>query len=307
MESPKVKILVIRLSSIGDIILTTPVIRALYKQLNADITLMTKKKFSWVLRNNPYINRIIHYEEGLPKETQFDIIVDLQKNLRSKIISLKAGATYFSFNKLNIKKWILTTFKYNALPGKHLVDRYFEGVSKLKVINDGKGLDYFLQEKEIDKFNLPATYLAINCGGTYFTKRIPASLVNRMIASSNIPVVLLGGSDVDDDVKGLSGNHIYNLIGKTDFNESVNVLNQAVKLITSDSALMHVGAALAKDMEVYWGNTLPDFGMYPYASLDHKTKVINRQVPDLNCRPCSKLGKHSCPKGHFKCMLDQEV
>lgn len=307
MQKMKLRILVIRLSSIGDIILTTPILRALNSQLHAEIIFLTKRRYAWVLKSNPAIDQIIHYEGGIPSSCRFDYVIDLQKNLRSYLYSKKIRAKRLTFQKLNVRKWLYTAFKSNVLPKEHLVDRYFKGLESLNLKNDGKGLDFFYEKKNIQGLGLPEHYIVVNCGGLYFTKRIPALLAEKIIHKSDFPIVLLGGNDVDKNVKALKGASVFNLIGLTDFETSVAIVEKCTKLITSDSALMHVGAALEKDMEVYWGNTTPSMGMYPYLPIESKAKIKNREVSSLQCRPCSKLGSAKCPKGHFRCMLEQAV
>ena len=139
------KILVIRFSSIGDIVLTTPVIRALKQQLpGARVHFLTKLRFEPVLKSNPYIDKLWLYDQNfneiIPrlKAERFDYIVDLHKNFRSTYVRLLLGRPSGSFNKLNIRKWLIVNFKWNFLPGIHIVDRYFRAVQKLGVNNDGR-------------------------------------------------------------------------------------------------------------------------------------------------------------------------
>jgi ADP-heptose:LPS heptosyltransferase len=68
---------------------------------------------------------------------------------------------------------------------------------------------------------------------------------------------------------------------------------------------MHIAAALRKPIVSIWGNTIPEFGMYPYFPMNSARSVIS-EVKDLHCRPCSKLGFKKCPKQHFKCMMLQD-
>ena len=144
------KILVIRRSSIGDIVLTTPVIRCLKQQLHAEVHLLTKRNFLPVLASNKHISRFIGIENDLNaalieiKKEGYDVIVDLHKNLRTLKLQLRLKQGFVVFNKLNLKKLLLTKAKINLLPQKHLVDRYFDAVKKLGVTNDGLGLDFHI-------------------------------------------------------------------------------------------------------------------------------------------------------------------
>ena len=201
------KILVIRFSSIGDIVLTTPVIRCLKNQISdAEIHVLTKKKFSSLYKTNPYINKVYEYDDSLKKNIEelklenYDYIVDLQKNKRSLRVTRALHCQHSSFPKLNFKKFLLTTFKINLMPDIHIVDRYFKAVEKLGVKNDYQGLDFFISEKN----NYPLSelpedfqngYHAFVIGGTYKTKILPAVKVSEVIKKLNEPVILLGGPD----------------------------------------------------------------------------------------------------------------
>lgn len=314
------KILLIRFSSIGDIVLTTPVIRALKKQLGCELHVLTKSTYQSVLIHNPYIDKV-HTFTGKINEViedlrleQFDFVVDLQKNVRSlklRKVLQKPGA---SFPKLNKQKWLIVNFKKDFLPDIHIVDRYFEAVKKLGVTNDGKGLDYFIADDEQLKATsinpvLKKSFVGFVIGGRHNTKMLPAEKVISIISKIKFPVVLLGGSE--DTEKGeliakmCNREDVFNTCGKHLLNQSASLVQQAGLIITNDTGLMHIAAAFRKPTISIWGNTIPKFGMNPYMPGNEKLSVY-AEVQDLKCRPCSKLGYTKCPKKHFKCMLDQD-
>lgn len=322
MENYTVKILVVRYSSIGDIVLTTPIVRCLKQQLdgNVEIHYLTKKSYRSLVENNPYITKVHtivknnnEVVEALKKE-HFDYIIDLHKNLRSKGISRKLGVLRFTFDKLNIQKWLYTNFKINKLPDIHIVDRYFEAVKPLGVENDGKGLDFFLTDN--DKVtNLPEThnngYVTIAIGAQFATKCLPTNKLVELCNLIHQPIILAGGKEDEqkaNEIIRLSSNKdIYNACGKYTINQSAYIVKNSQILITHDTGLMHIGAALGVNIISIWGNTVPAFGMYPYLP---KEKYVIIENNNLNCRPCSKIGYDACPKKHFKCMNDlnmQEV
>lgn len=311
------KVLIVRFSSIGDIVLTTPIIRCLKLQLkDVEIHYLTKENFKSVLDCNPYID-VLHtiksdISEAIPalKKENFDYVIDLHRNIRTLKLKLKLGVKSYSYNKLNWEKFLITTFKINKLPAQHIVDRYFETVEKLGVTNDNNGLDYFIKSK--DQINitekLPANffngYNALVVGGSYFTKQIPINKLNEICLKSNLPLVLLGGKEDFNIAEMVFNAHqlkTINLCGKLNLNQSASMINQSVKVITSDTGLMHIAAAYKKDIISVWGNTIPEFGMGPYLA-GEESQII--EVKNLSCRPCSKLGYKKCPKGHFKCMND---
>ncbi len=313
------KVLIIRFSSIGDIVLTTPVIRCLKKQIpDCEIHFITKKSFVSLIENNKNISKIYaitdkvsEVSEALKKEN-YDVVIDLHHNLRSAQVKRATGAKAYSFNKLNIEKWLLVNLKINKLPPVHIVDRYFETVKHLNVTNDKLGLDYFIPAKDVvdivSVFQLIIKgYHALVVGGSYYTKQIPIDKLREICLSSDKPLIVLGGKeDVDtgEQLEKIFKDKVFSACGKFNINQSASIIEQADKVITSDTGLMHIASAFKKDVYSLWGNTIPEFGMYPYLP-GKNSKIL--EVKNLSCRPCSKLGYNKCPKGHFKCMKEINV
>jgi heptosyltransferase-2 len=322
------KILIIRFSSIGDIVLTTPVIRCIKKQLpHVQLHYLTKAKFKDVVAHNPYLDKI-HYLESdiqplmmeLLKE-KFDYVIDLHHNLRTKYVKMLLRQAFnsrvesFSFNKLNVKKWILTRFKINLLPDVSIVERYFETVKKLGVKNDGQGLDFFVPiEEEIKKDDLPMShslgFVACSIGGQHETKKMPLSQWQALCKELQFPIVLLGGQEdaaMADEIRKMDEVKIYNACGKFSLNESAHIVSCSRFVITHDTGLMHIAAAFKKPIISIWGNTVPEFGMFPYYGYNNLKSNIAPQSfiienKKVKCRPCSKIGYAKCPKKHFNCM-----
>lgn len=314
------KILVVRFSSIGDIVLTTPVLRCIKQQLKGvELHFITKQNFISVIEDNRYVDKFYTIEKNISevipqlKKENYDCIIDLHHNIRTLKLKAALGKKSLSFNKLNWEKFLIVNLKINKLPQKHIVDRYFEAVDSIGVKNDGQGLDYFIKEKDkIDASSyLPSGYQngynALVIGGSYYTKRIPLNKLKEICAQSSLPLVLLGGKEDNliaeqlfEDFKTKT----INLCGKLSINQSASVIEQSKTVITSDTGLMHIAAAYKKNIISIWGNTIPEFGMGPYLAGEHSHIV---EVNNLSCRPCSKLGYKKCPKGHFKCMNDIEI
>ena len=322
------KILVIRFSSIGDIVLTTPVIRCLKNQLqDVEIHVLTKKKFSGLYKTNPYINKVYEYDDSLKKNIEelklenYDYVVDLQKNKRSVRVTRALGRPHASFPKLNFRKFLLSTFKINIMPDVHIV------------------LDFFIS----DKNNFPISelpvefqngYYAFVIGGTYKTKILPPVKIAEVLKKINKPVILLGGPDdveraeeiislvngqqttdnvdinsqiqKDSQIFRFSDFQILNLVGKINLEQSASIVKNADSVLTNDTGLMHIAAAFHKNIVSVWGNTVPELGMYPYLPKEpEKCHII--ECNDVRCRPCSKLGFKECPKKHFRCMMEIDV
>jgi ADP-heptose:LPS heptosyltransferase len=306
------KLLILRFSSIGDIVLTTPVIRACKKQLAAtEIHFVCKNAFRSLLEHNPYIHKIHSFEKDIKEiyETlnreKFDVIIDLHNNLRSFRLKRYLGVKSYSFNKLNVLKLTaVVTKKISILPEKHIVNRYLETVLPLGVKDDGQGLDFFIPEeaKNLPKpIVLPQQFSVLVLGGSYFTKKIPINKLREICSRLKFPLVLLGGSDGTAEALELVKEfpNVVNLCGTLSLHQSAFVISQSAWVITPDTGLMHMAAAFNKRIISVWGNTVPEFGMGPYLP-QTENKIL--EVKNLSCRPCSKLGYHKCPKGHFKCM-----
>ena len=159
------KVLIIRLSSIGDIVLTSPIIRCVKKQLsNPDIHFLTKENFSSLIINNPHVNKVQRLRnndlKGLIidlKKEKYDIVIDLHKNIRTLRIKRALKAKWYSFNKLNFKKWLFVNFKIDLLPNIHIIDRYFEGLKSLHISNDNLGVEYHIPNQiqvDLDSYKL---------------------------------------------------------------------------------------------------------------------------------------------------------
>jgi ADP-heptose:LPS heptosyltransferase len=316
------KILIIRFSSIGDIVLTTPVIRCLKAQVpDVEIHYLTKIQNQELLLENPYISKLWLYDKNfktlLPqlKAESFDFIVDLHKNVRTLYVLLCLRKRFGTFQKLNLRKWMLVNLKINCLPRIHIVDRYLAAVKSLGVRNDKKGLDYFFpKSEEVSLLLLPEHFrngfIAFVIGGKHTTKIFPEDKVVEVCQKTSRPVVLLGGKE--DEERGtrivqLTGDSVFNACGKFSVNQSASLIRQSTKVITNDTGMMHIAAAFGKNILSTWGNTIPEFGMVPY--LEGKKDAISSifEVKGLSCRPCSKIGFENCPKGHFRCMKDQNV
>jgi ADP-heptose:LPS heptosyltransferase len=323
------KILVIRFSSIGDIVLTTPVVRCLKQQLGAEVHFLTKRSFEKILISNPNIDRVFSIDKRVSeviewlKKERYDAVIDLHGNLRTLQVKLQLGVRSSTFDKLNVEKWLITNLKINRLPDVHIVDRYLKTIEYLGVKNDGKGLDYFIpKQDEVDlisdaRFQISreqsrdsslvmshssSKYIAFVIGAAHATKRLPTEKIIEICNQITLPIFLIGGKeDVERGalIVSKSNSYVVNLCGTLNLNQSASVVRQAHKVVTHDTGLMHIAAAFGKDIVSVWGNTIPEFGMTPYLPTAGSQIM---EVKEVSCRPCSKIGHDKCPKGHFKCM-----
>ncbi|MFN8276527.1 MAG: glycosyltransferase family 9 protein [Chitinophagales bacterium] len=318
MSAPT-KILVIRFSSIGDIVLTTPVVRALHEQLHAEVHFLTKPAFAPLVAANPHIAQVHVLQKSLLdtiqqlRTQQFDLVVDLHHNLRTAIVKAGLMKPAYSFPKRNMEKWLLVQFKKNFLPREHVVDRYMKTIAPLGAKPDGKGLDFFIHSSqqlhvaEVDQ-HLSQPFLAWVIGAKFGTKQFPPSRIAEVLNHAsfpNMPIVLIGGKEDQDAAQHIvacTNRRVFNACGRFGLQQSASIVSQAAAVIANDTGFMHIAAALKRPVISVWGNTVPAFGMTPYyGQLPVKNQAV--EVEGLPCRPCSKIGYRQCPQQHFNCMM----
>ena len=311
------KILVIRLSSIGDIVLTTPVLRSLRQgQPSAEIHFLTKKAFLPLLQHNPNVDRVIAFEGDLHatlrtlRAESYDFILDLHNNLRSLLIRLRlplVAAAVYPKDTLRIK--LYTRFRIGRLPARHTVARYAVALRKLGCHLDEGSLDFPLPDAarllagQLIQRHFTRMPIAVALGGNFATKRWPKEHFAALLQQLGTPVILLGGPAERADAEWIASQLQQQCLvaaGEYDLLLSAALMAHCGRAITHDSGFMHIGVALGVQLYTLWGSTVPELGFGPYKT-EH-ARIL--QVQNLACRPCSKLGHAACPLGHFKCMRD---
>ncbi|MEM6802701.1 MAG: glycosyltransferase family 9 protein [Bacteroidota bacterium] len=316
MESKKV--LIIRFSSIGDIVLSSPVIRSLKEaRPSYEIHFLSKSANKDLLIHNPHLDKVHLLKDSLSetlkelKAENFDYILDLHHNLRSFLIKTRLRIPCSSFPKKNLQKYLMVRLKRRNIQLDHIVHRYGETLKLLGLELDEKGLELHLPagleewaKKELASFfeQKQEKVLAVVLGAKHATKRWIPEYFIELLNALNRPLILLGGPDAREEAefiaKGLQVPY-FDTVGSYKLLESAALLKMCEEVISHDTGLMHIAAAFSKKIYSIWGNTVPAFGMTPYKS---PHEIIEQK--DLSCRPCSKIGYDSCPKGHFKCMKD---
>ncbi len=311
-----IKVLIVRFSSIGDIVLTTPVIRCVKQQLGTEVHFLTKPGFASLLAENPYIDKLWTLEDDYAglirklKEEKFDYLIDLHKNLRTWRLAIKLRIKRLTYHKATFEKLLMVKFKINMLPKTHVTERYLEAVKKLGVSYDGQGLDYFIPEGTENKMtSMDSPYIAAVIGATHFTKRLPEENWIKFINSTDQKIVLIGGKaemEAAGNIVAATGLNVINMVGKTNLQESALLIRNAERVISNDTGMMHIAAALRKPIVSIWGGTLWEYGFWPFYP-DGMNLNKSLEVKGLSCRPCSKFGRDDCPKKHFKCMKDINI
>ena len=305
-------ILVIRLSSLGDVLLTTPLVRSI-KKLHNDVSLdfIVQKEFFEVYQHNPSINNCFLYnklERSLIsidafQLAKYDLIIDLQNNRRSKEIYEEFSGNVLRFKKNSIKKFLLVNAKINLLEESvQIPERYAAAIKGIKL--DSEGLEIFgITNKKILN-NFEKNIIGICPGSRHFTKMWPIEYfkeISDILISNGFEVALLGGNDDREIVDKIieSNKQIIDFTTNNDLLKTADNIAQCRLLLCNDSGLMHLASAVQTPLIAIFGSTVREFGFTPY-----KCKNLVLENNSLSCRPCSHIGKSYCPKKHFKCMIE---
>jgi ADP-heptose:LPS heptosyltransferase len=304
------KFLILRFSSIGDIVLTSPVARIIKEQYpNAEVHFGTKKAFNTLIIDNPNIDKVLLLDGSIMKfiaqarEEKYDYIIDLHHNLRSAFIkTMLWHIPSYSFDKQNIEKWLYVRFKKKT-EISHVVARYIDTTRKIGLVNDHKGLDFYINlTNKIDANSLPMNYSVFVIGAKMGTKQLPLEKMIELCQKIDSPIVLVGGKEDEEKgiaiISSLPTLEIINTCGRYNIQQSASVIQQSNQVFTHDTGMMHIAAAFNKRIVSIWGNTTPEIGFAPYKVSDE----VRLEVKGLSCRPCSKIGFDTCPQGHFRCM-----
>lgn len=314
------------MSSIGDIVLASPVLRCVKKQLpDAEVHFLTKQSFKIVTAANPYVDKFFYYDDNMAellrvlKLEKYDYVIDLHNNIRSNKIRRSLKTTTYTINKLTLQKFLLTQLNIDVMPNKHITQRSIDTVLPLGVQDDGGGLDYFIDPKdEVSEDDLPtghlAGYMVIVIGATYFTKRFPQHKIIALCQQIDHPIILLGGKEDAESGAVIAATDpikIYNACGKFNISESADIIKKAKLVVSNDTGMQYIACALKRPVIALWGGTTPDLDVEPYYGsnfMSHQTKPFyENMVLNLSCQPCSKYGLKKCPKEHFNCMEKIEV
>lgn len=305
------KVLIIRLSSLGDILLTTPFIRSLKNQYpKIEIDFILREEYSDLIKLNPHLNKVYPYsrieKDNLSalaeiKKINYDLIIDLQNNLRSKKIFSDNNPQILRFSKNSWKKILLVNFKINKLQNQPQIPiRYADTIPTFKL--DDKGLELFTDKTTDSRLIHKNNLIGLCPGARHYTKRWLKEYfieLGNKLTKAGYAIVLFGGN-ID---KGLCAEISKQIPGSIDASNSDDILQIAADMkmckavVCNDSGLMHAASAVGTKVIAIFGSTVKEFGFTPYNCQD-----LILENNSLTCRPCSHIGKSSCPKKHFDCI-----
>lgn len=307
--------------------MTSPVIRVLKTQIEATVHIATQTAYAECLLGNPYLDRAFEFNKSFSeihndlRREQYDLVIDLQNDFQSKVMRWRLRKKALVINKMTLKEWLLSKFKINLLPNTHVVERFIDLLSDLGIKMDNLGLDYFIPDKDIiEKAWLPEThqngYVVVALSTAHKTRQLPTPRLIELCDRINKPIILLGekgDKNIADEIEAFfkpvsplqekeleelnKRAIIFNGCDKFNLNQSASIIEQASWVFTHQNAIMQIAAAFKKQLFTIWGNTIPEFGKYPY-----RTQFTLFENKKLSCRPCTASGYDRCPKGHFKCM-----
>lgn len=310
----KSKYLIIRLSSIGDIIISTPICKAI-KEANpkADITFAVNTAFADIIQNNPYIDNIIYYNreksllkqqkaEIIAKYGRFDCVIDLQNNRRSRQLRKGLSADIRFIEKRRLYKLCLVYLKKQIAPTLHASDNYFNCCEDL--INSRNYDSYVNIDTNIKLSDFIANSnktIAIAPGAAHFTKKLSIEKICEVVNElKQYNFIVLGGKEditAGEEIVNRTSADVINLCGKLKLSGTASIIKQCDCLLCNDSGLMHIASACHKPIVAIFASTVKELGFTPL--YNNYTIVENTSIP---CRPCSHIGKDKCPKGHFNCI-----
>ncbi len=311
------KLLVIRFNSIGDLVLVSPTVKVLAQE-GHKIHFLVKDAFTDMMSLNPHIEKVLPFkslDQDLINELRsfgFDAVIDLHNNLRSNWICNRLKLKRYSLDKQSVRDFVMIKFGLFRYERKHIVERFIDVVRPIVKGEINSDIEFYL--KSIDNYKSidlsGENYICIAVGTSFATKDIPQEKLKSFLSSYDGRVVLLGGMDDIDKAEYITSElvdrPIINFVGKLKIDESAFIIKNSTLVLTGDTGLMHIAAALSIPTVSIFGSTHPMLGFSPYYGKQSINHHIIQNI-SLTCRPCTGQGRNKCPRSHFKCMNDIPV
>lgn len=324
-RSPR-SFIILRLSSMGDILLSSPLVRILRHRFpQARIDFLLKSQFAELYAANPHLNHLLTLDASKGRaalsalrskirSVGYDVVIDIHNNFRSTFLRRAAGAKLFIVHKYKWQRFLLIKLGINTY--REIVpvyQRYLRAAADLQLEDDGQGLELFIpteQQNQVAELlrsmglKSNSLIIAMAPGAGFFTKRWPIEnfleLAKLCIERNNAQILLLGNEKEKSICRLIQqelGSQIINLTGKLSLLQSAAALQSSHLLISNDTGLMHMATAIKKPVVAIFGSTSRELGFFPIGSA---VSIIENKA--LSCRPCTHIGRETCPKKHFRCM-----
>ena len=313
-------VLLVRFSSIGDILLTTPLVRALARRHpDAKLVYVTKRAMAPLVADHPKVAEVVALEPDEPLRHLARRLralgpthgLDLHGSLRSATLRLLVRCRWSAYRKRKVARSTLISVKVDLYGRPAPVpERYFEAARSLDVHPDGGRPEFYIGQGPKDRAAAwlaerslaDAAVVALAPGAAHATKRWPLShwivLAQRLSEAGYRPIVLGGPDDRGIALQLAAEGSAENAVGEFSLQETGALLARARVLVSGDTGVMHMATGVGTPVVALFGPTVEQFGFFPYRA---PSIVLQR---DLACRPCSSTGTAQCPLGHHRCMVD---
>ena len=315
------RILLVRFGSIGDVLLTTPLLRAIRERHpEAFIAYLTKSVHLPLVADNPRLNEVIAFEPGMSIATVaervraagFDHRLDLHGNLRTRALRALVPGRWTGYPKHRVARTVLIRTKRDIYRDRrHVAERYFDAAGGLDVRPDGRPPEFFPSAASVAAAEAwlagaglgDQPFVALAPGAAHATKRWPEDrwqALARGLSERGFGVAVVGGPgdrDVADSIASATAGAA-SAAGRTTLQETGAVIRRAAALVSGDTGVMHMATAVGTGVVALFGPTVRQFGFFPYSD---DARVV--ELP-LGCRPCSAMGGPVCPLGHHRCLRD---
>lgn len=318
------QILAVRFGSIGDVLLATPLLRAIRaRHPGARLTVLTYRRHAPLLLDNPHVDEVIGLTPGASllsiaarvRASRFSYRLDLDGGPRSRLLRVLAPGGWQTAPRYTVAREVLIRTKRNIYPEDiPLAERYFDAAKALDVVPDGGPAEFFLSDDSVAQaeawlaqagLGQARPFVAFAPGASRATKRWPlehwVKLVRR-VTGTGADAIVVGGADdtaLAADLAVRSSTRTVNAAGALSVQMTGAVLKRSAAVITGQTGAMHMAAAVGTPLVALVGPTVRAFGGYPYNA--HRATVLERS---LSCRPCSRDGSDGCPLGHHFCMRE---
>jgi heptosyltransferase-2 len=329
------KTLIIRLSSAGDVVLSSQLVRALHGRYpDCQIDFLVKAEYADLVRFNPHVAHVIQFPGGgtlgdlfrlrrTVISSRYDLIIDIHDSIRSRYLSAGAG-TVTRVNKRKFARTLLVNFKldmYDRFGGApDVAARYLETVLPWGVRDDVGGPELFfppevrpaVERLLASEHVVPGTMCIGVCpcarhGNKMWPGERFAESAGRLSEEHGLPVLLFGGADEREMCGAIEAiirrahprASVLNLAGRLSLLEAGCAMDRCAVVLANDTGLMHIAEARGVPLVAVFGPTVRKFGFFPRGA--HSTVI---EHPGLSCRPCTHIGLPRCPLGHFRCMKE---
>ncbi len=318
-------VLLVRFSSIGDILLTTPLVRALARRHpEAKLVYVTKRAMAPLVADNPHLTEVVTLEPGEPIRHLARRLrtlapthgLDLHGSVRSAGLRLLVRCRWSGYRKRKLARALLISAKLDAYRRRApaaVAERYFEAARRLDTRPDGGPPEFCLGPGATERvaqwlaergLGGGARLAALAPGAAHATKRWPvahwSALVERLGAAGYRPVVVGGPEDrgLAQQLVAEGGSAVASAAGEFSLQETGALLARARVVVSGDTGVMHMATGVGTPVVALFGPTVAQFGFFPY----HAPAAVLERA--LDCRPCSATGTAACPLGHHRCLAD---